>query len=83
MGDDKNLMHVEDLLKKYGKDYNITKREKEILRLLAEGLNATEIASKLFLSAHTVISHRRQLLKKSGTRNSAGLTKFAIENNLI
>lgn len=52
---------------------SITTREKEILYLLSKGLNSKEIAAELFISAHTVEYHRRQLLKKTNSRNIAQL----------
>lgn len=52
---------------------SITEREKEILSLLAIGLSSKEIAEKLFISPHTVEYHRRQLLKKTKSRNIAQL----------
>lgn len=52
---------------------SITTREKEILSLLAIGLSNKEISEKLFISPHTVEYHRRQLLKKTKSRNIAQL----------
>lgn len=52
---------------------NITPRELEILDLLSRGLNSKEIAEKLFISPHTVEYHRRQMLKKTDSRNIAEL----------
>ena len=52
---------------------SITTREKEILSLLAIGLSSKEISEKLFISPHTVEYHRRQLLKKTKSRNIAQL----------
>jgi DNA-binding NarL/FixJ family response regulator len=61
----------------------ITRREKEILLLIAEGLTNPEIAAKLFVSCSTVDSHRKNLLAKLGVKNTASLVKFAIDNSLI
>ena len=52
---------------------NITQRELEVLDLLSRGLSSKEIAEKLFISPHTVEYHRRQMLKKTGSRNIAEL----------
>ena len=52
---------------------SITTREKEILSLLAIGQSSKEISEKLFISPHTVEYHRRQLLKKTKSRNIAQL----------
>lgn len=51
----------------------ITARELEVLDLLSRGLGSKEIAEKLFISPHTVEYHRRQMLKKTDSRNIAEL----------
>ncbi len=61
----------------------LTPREKDILKLVCQELNSQEIAKKLFISVHTAETHRRNLLSKTGCKNSVGLVKFAMENNLI
>ena len=61
----------------------ITKREKEVLALIAEGLTNPAIADKLFVSTSTVDSHRKSLLAKLQVKNTAALIKFAIQNKLI
>jgi DNA-binding CsgD family transcriptional regulator len=83
IGDTKYLFHFDDLLKKYSRNTHITCREKAILNLLTEGYSATKIAEKLNLSVHTVISHRKNLLEKTSTKNTAELVRFAIEKSLI
>jgi DNA-binding NarL/FixJ family response regulator len=60
----------------------LTRREKEILGLIAQGLTDKEIAEKVFLSALTVISHRKNILSKLGLKNKVEITRFAIENGL-
>jgi DNA-binding NarL/FixJ family response regulator len=61
----------------------LTKREKEILALIALGLTDKEIAKKIFLSFLTVISHRKNILSKLGLKNKVEIARFAIENKLI
>jgi DNA-binding NarL/FixJ family response regulator len=61
----------------------ITRREKEILVLIAEGLTNPEIANKLFVSPSTVDSHRKNLLAKLNVKNTASLVKFAMDHELI
>lgn len=61
----------------------ITRREKEILALIAEGFTNPEIASKLFVSSTTVDSHRKNLLAKLNVKNTASLIKFAMDHELI
>lgn len=61
---------------------DLTRREVEILQLIAEELTNNEIAEKLFISPRTVDTHRRNLLQKLNVKNTAGLVKFAIQNGL-
>ena len=61
----------------------LTKREKEILALIANGLTDKEIAELVFLSPLTIITHRKNILSKLGLKNKVELTRFAIEHNLI
>lgn len=61
----------------------LTQREKEVLILVASGHSNKEVASKLFISIHTAISHRKNLSEKLGIRSASGLTAYAIINNLI
>lgn len=58
-------------------------REKEILVYVAKGLLNKEIADKCNLSIHTVITHRKNISRKTGIHSVAGLTVYAIMNNLI
>ncbi len=62
---------------------DLTRREIEILGLIAEELTNVEIGEKLFISPRTVDTHRRNLLQKIGVKNTAGLVKFALHNGLI
>lgn len=63
-------------------DLNITKREQEILALIVEGYTSQEIADELFISPRTVDTHRFNLMKKLDIKNTAGLVKFALKNDL-
>jgi DNA-binding CsgD family transcriptional regulator len=62
---------------------SLTKREKEILVLIAQGLTDKEIADIIFLSPLTVITHRKNILSKLGLKNKVEIARFAMENNLI
>jgi DNA-binding NarL/FixJ family response regulator len=62
---------------------DLSKREAEVLTLIAEGFTNQEIAEKLFTSKRTVEGHRQNLLEKTGARNTAALIRFAILNNII
>jgi DNA-binding NarL/FixJ family response regulator len=61
----------------------LTKREKEILKLIADGLSSQEIADSLFISLRTVETHRLNLNQKLDVKNTAGLVKEAIKRGLI
>lgn len=61
----------------------ITRREKEVLLLIAEGMTNNEIAQKLFISTTTVDTHRKNLLNKFEVKNTASLIRVATKNQLI
>ena len=61
----------------------LTRREKEVLELIAEGMTNNEIASKLFISASTVDTHRKNLLAKLEAKNTASLVRLASQLQLI
>ena len=62
---------------------NVSEREMEIIKLIAEGYSNKEVADKLFLSTHTVTTHRKNIMNKLGVNNTAGLVLFAVRENLI
>lgn len=61
----------------------ITRRELDIIRLIAEEMTNVEIAKKLNNSPMTIITHRKNLLRKLGVKNTAGLVKYAVLNGLL
>lgn len=61
----------------------LSSREIEILISIAKGLTNKEIAEKHFISIHTVISHRKNIVRKTGIKSVSGLTMYALLNNLI
>lgn len=61
----------------------ISKRESEIITLIAEGNTNAQIAEKLFLSAHTINTHRKNIMSKLGVKNTAGIVMYAVKTNLI
>lgn len=65
------------------KTTELTKREEEVLILIANGKSLKEIADELFLSIKTVETHKLHIHDKLGLSNTAKLVKYAIENNLI
>lgn len=62
---------------------NVSEREIEIISLIAEGYSNKQIADKLFLSTHTVTTHRKNIMNKLDINNTAGLVLFAVRENLI
>ncbi|MCC6412493.1 MAG: response regulator transcription factor [Saprospiraceae bacterium] len=60
----------------------LSEREIEVLRLIAEGLSSTEIGEQLFISPRTVDTHRNNLIHKLGVNGIAGLVRFALQNGL-
>ena len=64
-------------------NYELTKRETAVLVQLAQGKTNKEIADALNVSVHTVISHRKNITHKTGIKSVAGLTVYAMLNNLI
>lgn len=62
---------------------NITDREKEVLELIVHQQTNQEIADKLHISTRTVDAHRRNLLQKTGAKNTAGLVTYAIKHDLV
>ncbi|WP_338359807.1 response regulator transcription factor [Yeosuana marina] len=63
----------------YG-EIQLTKREKEVLKLIASSYTTPKISERLNIAPSTVETHRRNLIEKTGVKNSKGLVKFAIEN---
>ena len=61
----------------------ISERENEIIILIAEGLTNEQIAIQLFLSKHTVNTHRKNIMAKLGVKNTAGIVMYAVKTNLV
>lgn len=64
-------------------DLKLSKREKEILKMIARGSTSKEIGGELFISWKTVEKHRCNIMKKLNIHNIAGLTRYAVDHNLI
>jgi DNA-binding NarL/FixJ family response regulator len=62
---------------------DLTKREQEVLALVASGKSNQEVADDLFISIKTVDTHKNHILDKLGLKNTAELVRYAIKNNLI
>jgi len=61
----------------------LSTREKDVLKLVAMGLSNKDIAEQLFISVHTVMSHRKNITEKLGIKSISGLTVYAIINKII
>ncbi|PZF71985.1 response regulator [Taibaiella soli] len=80
---DKVLRHTISSAQTFPEELVLTRREKEILQLVATNQTSQDIADKLFLSKRTVDHHRNNLLLKLGVKNAAALIKKAIDMGLI
>lgn len=80
----RNLARIKGL-PTYKTELNIefSEREREVLKLIAEGFTNREMASKLFSSRRTIEGHRLSLMDKTGSKNTATLIKFSVQNGLI
>jgi DNA-binding CsgD family transcriptional regulator len=67
----------------HGRSNLLSKRETEVLRMVATGFSNKEISSKLFVSIHTVISHRKNITEKLGIKTISGLSLYAFLNGMI
>lgn len=84
---DKLTQKVASLINVAADDENeldaLSQREKEIIGCIVRGMTNKEIAEKLFISVHTVITHRRNITRKLQIHSAAGLTIYAIVNKLV
>jgi DNA-binding NarL/FixJ family response regulator len=64
-------------------DHELSDREKDVVALVGKGLTNKEIADNLFISIHTVMTHRKNIVKKLGIKTVSGITVYAILNKLI
>jgi DNA-binding NarL/FixJ family response regulator len=76
-----NTDHKSDNQKQ--KQETLSERETDVLKLLVAGNANKEIADKLHISTHTVISHRKNISQKTGIKSVSGLTIYAVVNNII
>ena len=61
----------------------LSERENEIIILISEGYTNNQIAEQLFLSNHTITTHRKNIMAKLGVKNTAGIVMYAVKTNLI
>ena len=83
-GPEAKLVPIHSILESQNKYSDVlSRREIEILQHLGLGMPSFEIAEKLFLSTHTVNNHRKNMLRKTGLKNTADLVRFGLENGLV
>ncbi len=80
---DDQLASVKEKPRDESEKYTLSKRETEIIKLLAQGLTAPEIGEKIFISHYTVETHRKNLLNKLQLKNTAELIKYAAQLGLL
>lgn len=83
MHNDNVSAHISSLIRRAENNEPISEREKEIIVCLVQGLSNKEIANRLYISVNTVTTHRRNIIRKLQIHSLAGLTIYAIANNLI
>lgn len=62
---------------------SLSRRELEVIKLIAEGNTNNQIAEKLYLSAHTVNTHRKNIMQKLGVNNTASIVMYAVKSQLV
>jgi len=62
---------------------SLSEREIEVIRLISDGFSNKEIAEQLFLSTHTINTHRKNIMNKLGIKNTAGIVIYAFRENII
>ncbi len=62
---------------------SLSEREIEIIKLISDGCTNKEIADQLFLSTHTVNTHRKNIMNKLGIKNTAGIVIYAVKENIV
>lgn len=83
------MQQMQEMLQKSGlvgtanESESISERETEVLRFVALGLTNNEISEKLYISVHTVMTHRKNITRKLGIKTVSGLTVYAILNKIV
>lgn len=78
-----NLLGNNKLTQEKTESVELSNREVDVLVALAKGLTNKEISDQLFISVHTVITHRKNIIRKTGIKSVSGLTVYALLNNLV
>ena len=78
-----NLLSDNNLSQDKPESVELSNRETDVLVALVKGLTNKEISDKLYISVHTVITHRKNIVRKTGIKSVSGLTVYALLNNLV
>lgn len=78
-----NLLNDNTISQEKFENVELSNREIDVLVALAKGLTNKEISDQLFISVHTVITHRKNIIRKTGIKSVSGLTVYALLNNLV
>ena len=78
-----NLLSDNKLAQDKSESIELSNRETDVLVALVKGLTNKEISDKLYISVHTVITHRKNIVRKTGIKSVSGLTVYALLNNLV
>ena len=78
-----NLLSDNKLTQDKPESIELSNRETDVLVALVKGLTNKEISDKLYISVHTVITHRKNIVRKTGIKSVSGLTVYALLNNLV
>ena len=78
-----NLLNDSKLTQDKSESVELSNRETDVLVALVKGMTNKEISDKLFISIHTVITHRKNIIRKTGIKSVSGLTVYALLNNLV
>ena len=78
-----NLLNDNNISQDKPESVELSNRETDVLIALVKGMTNKEISDKLFISVHTVITHRKNIIRKTGIKSVSGLTVYALLNNLV
>lgn len=78
-----NILSDNKLTQEKPESIELSNRETDVLVALVKGMTNKEISDKLFISIHTVITHRKNIIRKTGIKSVSGLTVYALLNNLV
>ena len=78
-----NLLNDNKSGQEQTENVELSNRETDVLVALVKGMTNKEISDKLFISVHTVITHRKNIIRKTGIKSVSGLTVYALLNNLV